>query len=101
MVKIEVEFISWLSEVLETEGSANPRNLEMDVEEDSTVKQLLLQMAFRYPRFRQSVFDSGLQKLNENICVFRNDRLLELDNGLQTALKNGDKIAFVPVIPGG
>jgi molybdopterin converting factor small subunit len=101
MMKIKVEFKSWLSEMLETEGSANPRNLEMDVEEDSTVKQLLLQLAARYPRFRQSAFDSGLQKLNENICVFRNDRLLELDNGLQTALSNGDEIVFIPIFQGG
>jgi molybdopterin converting factor small subunit len=101
MIKIKVEFISWLSEVLESEGSANSRSLEMDVEQDSTVQHLLLQIAARYPRFRQSAFDSGLQKLNENICVFRNDRLLELDNGLQTGLKYGDKIVFVPVFPGG
>ncbi len=101
MIKINLEFTSWLSEAVEDEGLANARHLELEIEDDRTVKDLLIQLAARYPRFGTSLFDSTLQKLNENVCVFRNDRLLELDNGLKTALKNGDKIAFVPVFPGG
>jgi molybdopterin converting factor small subunit len=101
MIKINLEFISWLTEALEAEGVPNSRHLEVGIEEESTVKDLLFRMAAKYPRFGQSIFNTALEKLNENICIFRNDRLLELDQGLLTALKNGDKIVFVPVFPGG
>ncbi len=101
MIKVSLEFLSWLSDVLEIEGSGNSLRFEMNVEKGCTVKQLLLQMAAVYPRLGQSVYDANLHKLNEKVCVFCNGRQLELQEGLMTRLKDRDSLVFVPVIQGG
>jgi molybdopterin converting factor small subunit len=73
----------------------------MNVEEGLTLKQLLLQISSKYPRFEQSVFDIGLQKLDEKVCIFHNGRQSELENGIETILKDGDCLVFLPFIQGG
>lgn len=101
MVKVSLEFLSWLSETMEFEQSGNSLCFELYIEEGYTVKDLLLHIAAGHPRFEQSVFDVKLQKLSEKVCIFHNSRQLELENGLETRLKDGDSMIFVPVIQGG
>jgi molybdopterin converting factor small subunit len=100
-MKIYLELLSWLSETLDTGEIENSVRFEMDVEDGCAVKDLFSQIAARYPRFEQSVFDSKLQKLNETVSVLHNNRPIELENGLKTRLNNRDTITLVPIIQGG
>lgn len=77
MIKIRLEFLSWIAETLEIEGSDNSQRFELNIEEGNTVKDLLLHIATKYPRFERSVFDINLQKLNEKVCIFYNNCSLE------------------------
>jgi sulfur carrier protein ThiS len=101
LIIISLEFLSWLRGVLAGEGSAGSLRLEQEVEEGQTVRQLLLNIASRYPRFELQVFDRSVQYLNEQVIVLYNGKLLEIAGGLETCLRNGDLLTFVPVIQGG
>jgi molybdopterin converting factor small subunit len=74
---------------------------EREIEEGQTVRYLLIQLANQYPGFQRSVFDAKNQKLNENVIILYNGRLLELANGLDTKLAEGDSLFFIPAIQGG
>jgi molybdopterin converting factor small subunit len=99
--KIHLEFLSWLIDTLDIKDNSASVILEQEIEGGTTVKDLLLMLAAKYPRFKQSVFDAGDQKLSSGVSIFYNGRHLELANGLETRLNNLDALIFVPVIVGG
>ena len=101
MIKINLEFLSWLSQTLGIEESSGSLRFDLEVEGASSVRELLAQMAGRYPGFAQAVFDTRLQKLDDKVCIFFNGRQLELENGLETRLQEGDSLVFLPLIQGG
>ncbi|HEX7474852.1 MAG TPA: MoaD/ThiS family protein [Dehalococcoidales bacterium] len=101
MIKINLEYLSWLSETLVVQGSGESLRREQEVEEGQTVRHLLVQLANQYPRFERSAFDTKLQKISEKVFILYQGRLLELADGLETQLKDGDSLVFVPVIQGG
>ena len=101
MSKVRVEFLSWLTDTLGIEGTDDEVNLDQEIEGGERVRDLMSQLALKYPRFGQIVFDVKAQKLTEWVCVFFNGRNLELADGLETKLSNGDTLTFVPPIEGG
>ena len=101
MSKVRLEFLSWVADTLSVEGTSEEIILEAKIEESKTVRELLSQLAARYPRFEQTVFDIEAQKLTEKASLFLNGRHLELLNGLETKLNDGDTLTLVPPIAGG
>ncbi|MBI2979604.1 MAG: MoaD/ThiS family protein [Chloroflexi bacterium] len=101
MSKVRLEFLSWLANTFGIEGTSEEIILEAKIEGDNKVRDLLNQLASRYPRFEQIVFDTKTQKLTEGVNVFLNNHLLELMNGLETKLNDGDILTLVPPIEGG
>jgi len=96
MGKVHLELFSGLAESLGIED-----NLEAGIAGDNTVRHLLGELAARYPSFGQFVFDVRTQSLTENVIIFLNDRHIELVNGLETKLNDGDTLTLVPPIEGG
>ncbi len=68
---------------------------------DYSVKDLLNHLCTKYRRFDQIVFDCQTQKLTGQVVIFLNGRSLELVDGLETKLKDGDTVTFIPFIEGG
>jgi molybdopterin converting factor small subunit len=101
MLKIKLEYLSWLSESLEIGGSGSPLLQEQEVKEGSNVKDLFHDLAASNPRFAQVVFDIDLEKINEKVSILYNNHPLELENGLKTRLKDGDVLILIPIIQGG
>ncbi len=101
MSKVRVKFLSWLVETLGFEGTSEEIILEAEIERDKTVRDLFGQLAVKYPRFGQLVFDVKSQNLTDRVSIFLNSRHLELVNGLETKLKDGDILTLVAPIDGG
>lgn len=100
MSKVHLEILGWLTETLGIEGT-NEIIFDQEIEGDKTVKDLLNQLAPRYQRFRQMVFDVKAQKLTGRVGIFFNGHILESVNGLETKLKDGDILTFIPPMVGG
>ena len=101
MSKVRLEILSWLTETLGIEGTSDNVSLDQEIEEDKTVRDLLNRLATRYQPFGQIVFDVKAQKLTDRVSVFFNGRNLELVNGLETKLSDGDILTLVASIDGG
>ena len=97
MVKVRLEILPSLAETVGIEETSE----EVISEEDRSVRVLLNQLGARYRRFGQIVFDIEAQELTGKVVIFFNGRALELVNGLDSELSDGDTLTFVPLIEGG
>ena len=74
---------------------------ELSIDFDgTTLKDLLKVLSERYPNLKKE-FYAGNDKLTDYICVFVNDKPISALNGINTELKNGDKILFFIPVSGG
>jgi len=53
------------------------------------------------PALKQSLIHQQPEDLRSNTLILVNGRELSVLNGLETNLKDGDEIVFVPVVHGG
>jgi molybdopterin synthase sulfur carrier subunit len=93
-VKLRVKFLASLSEltgVLKT---------EVEVPDGVTVRKLIDILTERYVKLREELLDErGNLKPMYNILV--NGRAIEWLGGLETRLKDGDEVVFIPPAAGG
>ncbi len=100
MGKVRLEILAWLSGQMSSPSSER-LILEEEVKEGETVKDLLNRLAAQHQVFREFVFDVKAQELTSVVSVIYNGRLLELVQGIQTPLKDGDNLMFLPAFSGG
>ncbi|MCK4267044.1 MAG: MoaD family protein [Thermoplasmata archaeon] len=72
------------------------RNLEMDFE-GTTVGELLDHLADTYPKLKDELYADGAY----NVLVFVNDKTISALEGLNTTLKDMDKVLLLFPISGG
>ncbi len=101
MNRVRLEILSWLAETTCEQVANGGVILEQDFGENDTVKDVICQLSARYPRFGSLVFDVRAQRLTEAVCILINGHHLELANGLDTKLSDGDVLTFVPPMEGG
>jgi len=101
MGRVHLEVMSSLAESLGMEGTSEEVISDQESEGGSSVRELLNRLGIRHQRFGQIVFDINTQKLTGNVIIFFNGRDLELVDGLETRLSDGDTLTFVPFIEGG
>jgi molybdopterin synthase sulfur carrier subunit len=68
--------------------------------EGATLKGALDDLEKRHPGFKERIMNEK-GALRPYINVFHNDEDVRFGDGLNTALKDGDKLAIVPAIAGG
>ena len=99
-VKVSVEAMSWLKEDFDHEGW-DKLVFDQEVSPDSSIMDLLQQLAKKYPRFNQKAFiDSKNDLLNYCAVVF-NGTFLSSRQDLNTELEEGDNIKLTPGFYGG
>ena len=99
-VKVSVEVMSWLKEDFEHEGW-DRLVFDQEITGNSSIMDLLQQLARKYPRFNQKAFiDSKHNLLDYSAVVFNGTFLSSLQN-LDTELKEGDNVKLTPGFYGG
>ncbi|MFC2071775.1 MoaD/ThiS family protein [Chloroflexota bacterium] len=101
MGKVHLEVLPSLAETLGIERTSEEIISDQENEGDRSVRELLNRLGTRYQRFSRVVFDINTQKLTGRVVIFFNGHALELVNGLETKLSDGDILTFVPFIEGG
>ncbi len=100
MAQVTLEVLSWLSPRLGAQ-QAGRTSLQEEVAEGETVRDLLSRLASKYPDFINLVFDSQTGQLTHHVNLVLNSRLIELLQGLDTRLRDGDALLFLPAYSGG
>ncbi len=101
MIKVRLEVLPSLAESLGMEATGEEIISDQETGGERSVRGLLNRLGARHERFGRIVFDISAQKLTDKVAIFLNGRTLELVNGLDTKLSNGDTLTFVPLIEGG
>ena len=73
----------------------------LNIEGAISIKKLLNEIVREIPALKQSLIHQQLEDLKSNMLILVNGREISVLNGLETKLKNGDEIVFVPVVHGG
>ncbi|MBE8540652.1 ubiquitin-like small modifier protein 1 [Geoglobus acetivorans] len=71
----------------------------IEVDGVTTVSQLLEKLFEDYPQLKERLIKDG--DLSPFINIFVNGEDIRFLNGLDTEIKGGDEVAFIPAISGG
>ncbi len=95
--KVRIEF--WIADRLGYD-EPGPVITEEVLPEGDSLRGVLNRLAERSSRFSESVFDPATQSLSSEVSLILNDHI-NLPQGLDTILKTGDRILFLPILAGG
>ncbi len=70
-----------------------------DIKEGSEVKDLLEDLCSSYGEFRSLVFDDS--ELKDDVNILISGKNIQILNGIQTKLDDGDEVALFPAAIGG
>ncbi|MEE8470166.1 MAG: MoaD/ThiS family protein [Dehalococcoidia bacterium] len=101
MGKVHLYALPGLAETLGIERTSEEPIPDQGIGGDTSVRDILNRLCARYQRFGRIVFDMDAQKLTGRVAIFFNGRSLELVNGLESKLSDGDSLTFVAPIEGG
>ena len=76
------------------------RDLNVNLKDGSTVKDLLDNLSASYHGFRSAVFDESGQ-IKEYVILMKNRKNIDSKSGLKMKLSEGDEVAILPPIAGG
>ena len=99
-MKIKLRLSSWIAAKAEVKHSGW-LTLEKEVEEGSTIRDLLVGLVMTYPSLREAVYSPDTGLINERIKVALNDHLLTSHEVLRAKLSEGDTIILLPSSWGG
>ena len=97
VAKVRLEF--WMADRLGLD-QPGPLILEEPLEEGESLRSLLTRLAGRIESFAEAVFDPRTQSLSSQISLLLNNHI-DLPQGMDTKLKEGDRILFLPILAGG
>lgn len=99
VIQIEVTFCAWQANIFGNKQSST--TLREHIDKGATFEDLLNHLVRSYPSLKDTLIDTASQQLYDNIIVIVNGRLLDLIGGMQAHMKDGDKVQFLPCLPGG
>ncbi len=100
MGRVQLKFPSSFAGMLNAQGS-DLSVLEKEIGEETTIGDLLADLAFSYTDFRKVVFNPDTGKVGDQVNVILNNQLLQLPEVTEAKLSDGDSINILPVYSGG
>jgi molybdopterin synthase sulfur carrier subunit len=73
----------------------------MKLERTITVREIVKRIVEENPRLKRALIDPELDDPKTNALMLVNGRDSSVLDGLETKLKDGDEVVFVPVVHGG
>lgn len=99
-IKVSVEVMSWLKEDFNHDGW-DKLVFDQEISRNSSIMDLLQQLAQRYPKFNRKAFADAKQNLLDYCAVVFNGTFLSSLKDLNTKLKEGDAVKLTPGFYGG
>jgi molybdopterin synthase sulfur carrier subunit len=73
----------------------------MELDEGAKLKEALKRIIEEFPKIERALIDPELGDPRPNTLIVINGREISVLKGLETVLKNGDEVVFIPVSHGG
>ncbi len=81
--------------------ASGKETLSLDCKTGASVLDLVNAVANRKSELRRSLLDEQLDSPKPNALILVNGKEISVLNGLETTVKDGDEVVFVPVVHGG
>ncbi|HTY75026.1 MAG TPA: MoaD/ThiS family protein [Candidatus Nanoarchaeia archaeon] len=75
--------------------------VSLSCQDGTSVFELIKNASRRKPALRRNLLDEQMDPPKPNALVLVNGREISILDGLETKVKDGDEIVFVPVVHGG
>ena len=75
--------------------------LAFDCKEGASLMDLVNALTKEVPALRRNLLDEQLEEPKPSALMFVNGREISVLNGLETKVKDGDEVVFVPIVHGG
>jgi sulfur-carrier protein len=75
--------------------------LILDCKEGASIIDLVHAVTLKAPSLRRNLLNEQLETPKPNALIIVNGKEISVLNGLETKLKDGDEVVFVPVVHGG
>lgn len=96
-LKVTVEYLGYIKQTLGVEQAE-----KVELEDDALVRDLLLLLAEKHGEpFQKAVYEPKGVDLKPHYILSVNGLLLNQLNGIETKLKDGDRVVLMPVVTGG
>jgi sulfur-carrier protein len=73
----------------------------LEIEDVVSILDLVKSLTLQAPSLRRNLLDEQLETPKPNALILVNGREISVLNGLETKVKDGDEVVFVPVVHGG
>jgi MoaD family protein len=96
-LRVTVEYLGYIKQTL---GITQAESL--DIKTDASVRDLLVLLAEKHGEpFKKAVYHPEDKELQPHHILALNGLMVNLLNGLDTKLKDGDRVTVMPVVTGG
>jgi molybdopterin synthase sulfur carrier subunit len=75
--------------------------LTIKLKETAPIWKAVNKVVKELPKLKRALIDPELEDPRPNTLILVNEREINVLNGLETILKEGDEVVFVPVLHGG
>jgi molybdopterin synthase sulfur carrier subunit len=79
----------------------NKSKAVMELDEGAKLKEALKRIIEEFPKIERALIDPELGDPRPNTLIVVNGREISVLKGLETVLRNGDEVVFIPVSHGG
>jgi molybdopterin converting factor small subunit len=100
VARVRLEVVPWLTRAFGVAESGRFVK-EEEVDAGTTVRELFDRLATQYQGFAEFVFDRDSRELTGLVSVIFNDRVVEMQGGLDATITDGDTIILLPAYAGG
>jgi molybdopterin synthase sulfur carrier subunit len=77
------------------------RTLSITLDKSESLRKVIDNFTEKSPKLKNALIDPELEKSRANTLVIVNGKEISVLKGLETKLKDGDEVVFVPVSHGG
>ena len=96
-LRVTVEYLGHIKRIIEVEQAEN-----IELKDDAYVRDLLFLLAEKHgENFKKAIYEPGGRDLKSNFILTVNGLLLNQLNGIETKLKEGDRVVLMPIVSGG
>jgi molybdopterin synthase sulfur carrier subunit len=82
-------------------ASSKKTELKLKIEKTVSLKKIIEKIAEEQPKLKRALIDPELGDPRANTITLVNGKDISVLKGMETMLKDGDEVVFVPVVHGG
>jgi molybdopterin synthase sulfur carrier subunit len=97
VLRIKVEYLGHIRNIINS-----GRGEEVEIREEASITDLLMVLSEKYgDPFKKAIYEKSGGDVKSNYIITVNGYLLNQLNGVETKLKNGDRVTILPIVSGG